>query len=323
MDYGELISRGWRITWNNKFLWVLGFLAALGSASGNFNSGSNVSQRMNSGEISPDLVAAIGAVGAVLACIIFIIVIVFALVSLVARGGLIDAVARIDDGETVTLGEAFAAGTAKIWSLLGMSLLLYLPYFILLTVGISVVIFGVFASAGGAALSGSFENGSPDAVLGAMGIFFVCFIVLMCILIPVGVLLQFIHAFAFRGIMLQELGAADGIRHGWQVLRENASEILILALLFFVIGIVYSFAVMIVLMPLILVLFVPMFASMMRGGDVGVFQMLVLISGGICIGIFGAVLNSIITTWRSATFTLAYREFTSKKLGDMAVDTAV
>jgi hypothetical protein len=323
MDYGELISRGWRITWNNKFLWVLGFLAALGSASGNFNSGSNVSQRMNNGEISPDVIAAIGAVGAVLACIIFIIVIVFVLVSLVARGGLIDAVARIDDGETVTLGEAFAAGTAKIWSLLGMSILLYLPYFILLMVGISVVIFGVFASMGGAAVSGAFENGSPDALLGAMGIFFVCFIALMCVLVPLGVFLQFIQAFAFRGIVLQELGAVDGIRHGWQVLRENAGEILMLALLFFVIGIVYSFAVMIVLMPLILVLFVPVFTSMMRGGDVGLFEVLVLAGGGICVGLVGALLNSIITTWRSATFTLAYREFTSKKLGDVVVDTAV
>ncbi|GAB4280715.1 MAG: hypothetical protein Kow0080_33830 [Candidatus Promineifilaceae bacterium] len=323
MDYGELVSRGWRITWNNKFLWVLGFLAALGSASGNFNSGNNISQRMNSGGISPDLIAVIGAVGAVFACIIFIVAIVFTLVSLVARGGLIDAVARIDDGETVTLGEAFAAGTAKIWSLLGMGVLLYLPYFVLIMVGVSMVIFGVIASAGGVALFDSVESIRTDAFLGAMGIFFVCFFALMCVLIPVGVFLQFIHAFAFRGIMLQGLGAVDGIRHGWQILRENAGEILMLAILFFFIGLVYSFATMIVLMPLALVLFVPLFTSTMRGGDVGMFEMLVLVGGGICVGIFGALLNSIITTWRSATFTLAYREFTNKKLGDVVVDTAV
>ena len=38
MDYGEIITRAWNITWKNKFLWVLGFLAALTSIGSNSNS---------------------------------------------------------------------------------------------------------------------------------------------------------------------------------------------------------------------------------------------------------------------------------------------
>ena len=30
MDYVDTIKRGFAHTWNNKFMWVLGFLAALG-----------------------------------------------------------------------------------------------------------------------------------------------------------------------------------------------------------------------------------------------------------------------------------------------------
>ena len=40
MDYGQLFRRGWEIVWQNKYLFVLGFLAALG-AGGNGGSGIN------------------------------------------------------------------------------------------------------------------------------------------------------------------------------------------------------------------------------------------------------------------------------------------
>jgi len=30
IDIMDTLQRGWRLTWNNKWLWLLGFLAALG-----------------------------------------------------------------------------------------------------------------------------------------------------------------------------------------------------------------------------------------------------------------------------------------------------
>ena len=41
MDYGNLLKRSWDIVWHNKFMFILGFLAALGSG------GSNPSSRAN------------------------------------------------------------------------------------------------------------------------------------------------------------------------------------------------------------------------------------------------------------------------------------
>lgn len=311
MDYSELISRGWRITWNNKFLWVLGFLAALGSASSNFSSsGSNFSQQASDANLSPEMIAGIGAAAALIGCVALVVGLVFWLLSLVSRGGLISAVARIDDGEKVTLGEAFGAGTGKIGPLVGMSLLLWLPFIVLTILGVVGAIIGIAASAGGAAATGAFESGDPGAIVGALGIFFACFGIMFCLLVPVGLVLQFVYAFAIRGLMLQGLGVMDSIRHGWQVLRANLNEILLLALLFFVIGLLYGIAVAIVILPLSLVLIVPIMGVGMAGGDFGGAEIALLVGGGICLGILGAVLNSILTTWRSATFTLAYREFT-------------
>ncbi|MGD8904906.1 MAG: hypothetical protein PVI67_15190, partial [Anaerolineae bacterium] len=34
MDYGKILTRAWEITWRWKILWILGFLAALGSGGG-------------------------------------------------------------------------------------------------------------------------------------------------------------------------------------------------------------------------------------------------------------------------------------------------
>ena len=34
MDYGKVLGRAWEITWRWKALWILGFLAGLGSGKG-------------------------------------------------------------------------------------------------------------------------------------------------------------------------------------------------------------------------------------------------------------------------------------------------
>ncbi len=139
MDYGEIITRAWNITWNNKFLWVLGFLAALtsiGSNSNTFQNSYNESDFAN-----PQMAAQMGALIFGLMCVFMIIGIVLWLLSVAARGGLIDGVNRIDDGETVTLGEAFSAGTSAIWRLIGVYFLAYLPIII---VGIVIAVIGIY-----------------------------------------------------------------------------------------------------------------------------------------------------------------------------------
>ena len=90
MDYVDTIKRGFAHTWNNKFMWVLGFLAALGSGSAYSNS----NYSFNSGDtaaieqwMTPERVAALSAGLIAFSCIAVIVGIILWLVSLGARGG--------------------------------------------------------------------------------------------------------------------------------------------------------------------------------------------------------------------------------------------
>ncbi len=307
MDYGKIIGDSWRIVWNNKFLWVLGFLAALTSVSSGGNSGRSFSQQLERGDISPD--AAMTAVGGalLLVCIGLLVGILLALVSLVAQGGLIRAVADLDDGQKVTLGEAFGAGTQAIWRLLGIGLLLWLP-FVLVIVAVAIA---AVAAAGGFAFAAEMTR-NPERGLAAFGFLAICLVAFCCILIPVGIVLSVIYDFALRGAMLRHLGVVDSIRHGWQVVRTHVGEIIILMLILFVLGLLYGVLVGIILLPLGLLLVAPMAATAMSGSSSNLPGLMLLIGGGVCLGLIGAVLNSFIVAWRSAAITLAYRELTAK-----------
>lgn len=310
MDYGKLVSDSWRITWNNKFLWVLGFLAALTSVSSSGNSGRTVSERFESGDISPEMVTAVGGAMFLLLCVGFAIGIILMLVSLAANGGLISAVARLDDGEKVTLGEAFGAGTQAIFRLFGVSFLLWLPFVLLIILATVIGIVG----AGGVAAASDLAN-NLDGLVAALGIAIVCLVALCCSLIPLGIVVSVIHEFALRGVMLRGLGVIDSIRHGWQIIRVNLGEVIVLMLILFGVGLAYGILVGVIMLPLGLLFFVPVVVMASSGSMPDMGSVVLLIGGGLCLGILGAVLNSVIVTWRSAAITLAYRQFTATKLG--------
>ncbi|HFQ93605.1 MAG TPA: hypothetical protein ENK32_06320 [Anaerolineae bacterium] len=313
MDYGHIISRGWNITWNNKWLWVLGFLASLTSmrASSNFSTGNNTMFE----SLSPEQMMAASGVMLGLACLALVVFIIFALLSLAARGGLITAAAKLNRNEEITLGEAFSAGVAKIWSLAGMSLLLYLPIIIFVFVVAAVIGF-MFAGAIGSAVAadgsgGDLGPGVIESMMAGFGLLFLCLALLACVFGIVGLLLRFINAFAFRGIMLHDMGVVESISHGWQIFKTNLGESLLLGILFFLISIGYGFLMSILLLPFIFIVFAPLWGSIISG-DFSPLAMSYAFAGALCLGIVGAVLMSILTTWQSASFTLAYQYFTKK-----------
>jgi hypothetical protein len=309
MDYGKLISDSWRITWNNKFLWVLGFLAALTSVSSGSNSGRSVSEQFGSNDVSPEMLTAVSGALLLLLCIGFAIGIIIMLVSLAANGGLISAVARLDNGEKVTLGEAFGAGTQALFRLFGVSFLLWLPFMLFFAVaaGIGVI------SIGGIAATAELAN-DLDSLIAGLGIVLLCMVALCCALIPLGIVISVVHDFAIRGTMLRGLGVIESIRHGWQIIRANIGEVIILMLILFGVALAYGIVVGIIMLPLGLMLFVPVAISAGSGGIPEVGSAILLIGGGICLGILGALLNSVLVTWRSAAITLAYRQFATKEL---------
>ena len=321
MDYGNLLKRSWDIVWHNKFLFILGFLAALGSGGSNGNGGANgnFNYQFGSEDVPSEMLDQVtqfwtqyGALVIGVICLGVIVSIILWLVRLVAQAGMISAVDRIEAGEKMTFSEAFSAGVGKLGRMIGVNVIMYGPF----------ALFGLLAGGAGlatawTAISSAAAGASQsdiEALFGGIGIFWVCIACVACLIVPLVLFVSVIYPFAQRGAILQDLGVIDSIRHGWQVVKANAGDVVLLVVLFIVLGIVFGLATFIVLIPLALVSLAPGIASMViSGGSFEVGNILLLAGGGICIGLVGAAVNSIMVAFRSTAVTLAYQEFTSKK----------
>ncbi len=311
MDYTELITRSWNIVWKNKALWVLGFLAGL-AANGARSSNSYSS---NSGEMSPEMMATLGAMALFFACIAIIVGIIVWVLGTLARGGLIGSVWVLDDDETATLtvGEAIQPGLQSFWRMIGVNILLYLPVWLFSMAMVAVI----FVMVGGVAVFSSLAS-NPDDIFNMMGpgiamaVFVFC--LMLCLLIPLGIFLQLIQTFALRGTVIRNLGVLESIKHGWDVLRANVGEIIMLGILFTGIGIAASMAVGMIMLPLALLAMAPVMGLMFAGEEMSVLSGFWMVCAGLGMTIIGAILLSVFTAWRSAAFTLAYKQFTGKHI---------
>ena len=306
MNYGDTLRRSWQLTWNNKWLWLLGFLAALGGGSG-VSSNSNYQMDPGTttpGGISPELAAGLTGAVLLLCCIGVIIGILLWLVSLASKGGLITSVVELDRGQPSSFGRAFRQGWRKLLPLVGMTVLLFLIPVILF-----IILIAGFAGTAVAALAAgaSADSNALGGILGTAGIIFVC---LSCFLALLTLVLNLIYPFAYRGIMLRDLPVVDSIRHGWRVLRDHLGEILILGLIFFVINLIIG-AISLGIIGLLGVSS-GLFSSLMAGGEWTTAQVVGGIVGVLAAGLIFAIISAIFTAWRSATFTLAYEQWTGK-----------
>ncbi|HSG15999.1 MAG TPA: hypothetical protein VLE70_06710 [Anaerolineae bacterium] len=284
MEYGKIINRSASIVWQNKFLMVVGILAAIGSgffggSGGGGGGGSDDIGFGDPGQFSEfgDEIAtfAIGVV-IVLICIALFIGIVLWVISTVARGGLIASVNSIEAGEKSSFRLAWGAGWEKLWTLLGISLLPAIPALIMFVVGL----LGFAAYGGIFALFG--EEFTDTAGLAGLGSVFA---ILACIFVPIMLALMILRNFAERACMLEDQGVIDAYRRGANVLMENIGQAIILILLQIAIFIVLG-----------LLLFLP-----------GLFALLCC-----CLWPLLLLLQGAIEAFVSALWTLAWRTWTGE-----------
>src|SRR5689334_18248034 len=102
LDFGTILARAWKITWENKVLWIFGILAGLGSGGSNFNSrfsnfgnGSgrrpNLPPRLERFFNNTDPTTLFAILGGI-ACLVIIIFLIILALSIIGRGGLIGGV---------------------------------------------------------------------------------------------------------------------------------------------------------------------------------------------------------------------------------------
>lgn len=324
MDYGRIISRGWQIVWQNKFMLLLGFLAALAmggsSGSGSTSNFSFSDDQFASGQLPAfmqegpiaDLMnnptdeqigALVGAFVAgfiLLCCVLFILWIVLWFIGNTARAGLIHATATIEGGQETRFGESFRAGWSHIWRILGLKLTIFAGVALAMLVAVGIPLALLIPVATGS---------DGDGVGGVWALFAVC----ICFLVILSVLLWFVVAFvdamAYRGIVLHRMGVFESIKHGWAVTKENFLNIFLLGVIFWVINLgvaAVSFAVMI---PVGALVGFSAFDAIVDGTFSTANGILIAMSF-LLFMLIAAVVQAALVAWQSSSFTLAYLEFT-------------
>lgn len=317
MDYGQLFRRSWEIVWQNKYLFILGFLAALGAG----GTGNNFNYSVPSGSSSStpfpaDFVqevttfwAQYGGLILGLVCFFFVLGIVFWLIRLAAQGGLIEAVERVEAGEKMSFGAAFSAGTGRLGGLVGLNLILFAPFFL---IGL------IFAGLGLSFFIPVFQSGGEftQATGEAMGILAACGGLAACVLVPLGIVVTLVYPFAQRGLLIQRLGVVESIRHGWQVMTRNFGDVLLLGVAFLVIGFLFGLVTVVFTVPFAFLAAGPFILDAIQGNAInfGTTEVVSLAVGGLGLILVAAAVNSILTAYRSATVTLAYQQFVQKDI---------
>ena len=329
MEFGSLLSRAWQIIRQHRVLWILGFLAALGGAGGgggvpstggNFNLPSSGSTPGTSGDnpfnnISPEMFQAAAGILIVLACVLVVISIVFWVIGTIANGGLIAGTDQIEREGVTTFGAAWSRSTPKFWSFFGMRLLLAIPA-ILIGIIIVVIAFAIIAGAGGLAFMSSNGDGGSDgtaqAVMAALG-------GALCLIIPLGliafvydIIARGIKVFADRAIVLAGAGARESISQGWAMFRSNFINVLLMALILWVISLVVGFIVAIVAGVVFAPSIILLISQINSTGAPQAGAIIALIVSFLVTLVIAAAIGALVVAFRATLWTLVYRRLTGQ-----------
>lgn len=285
MDYGAILRRAWDIVWNNKWLIVLGILISLGSGSNLGSSfGGNNGAQFDQGDfengdfegfegfegfdfdnVDPraGVLAGVGTALLIpLICLGVLVGLAFWVISVISRGGLIRAVDVLDGGGTLTFGDAWRAGAAKMWRLLGISILPAIP--VLILVGLALASFGPLAG-----ISAGTGRDFGDVFTG-LGIGFA---VLGCLAGLAALVLGLLSDFAYRAAMLEDTAVWESYGRGWAVLSDNLGRAIVLFLIQIGIGLAVGLALLILspILCLLCLIIIPV-SIIVNGGLAAFFQ---------------------------------------------------
>lgn len=296
LDIGATLSRAWKLTWENKALWLLGILAALGGGGGrfDFNIGGRVSGpgpsgpgpsdprleaflRRVFGEVDPNMLI---AAGIALACLAFLIGVVLFVLSMIGRGGLIGGIQIAATQGKVTFAEGWRVGLRKFWTVLAIGLAVWL---------LSLII--------GAA--------STFALLT------LCLAPLACVGFLLVAVLSVYTLLAQIAAVVDDLSVTDALSKAWQVVRANLSGVIALGLILVVINFLLGAG----LAALTAALLGPAVLGIILSGDNAnanmTFVGVMLLCLAALIPVF-IVISGIVQTWLTAAWTLAYNQFTGR-----------
>ncbi len=208
MDYGDILSRAWRIIWKHKVLWIFGILAGCTQAGSSTSSNSGARFAIEENGRFTRLFQNMDRnvlILAIVAAVILLVVLWLAAIFLgtIGRIGVIRGTALAEAGaDKLIFGELFSSSMAYFWRVLGLSLLVWV---------ISAIAFLIL--------------GLP-LIICTLGIGTLC-------VVPVGWFIQLVVEQASNAIVLENVGLLDGLRRGWDLVTKNLGSFIVLGLILY------------------------------------------------------------------------------------------
>ncbi len=299
MDYGELLSATFRISWRAKYLWLFGLFALSldgcnpSSSSYQF-SGDGGGEGVGSFSGGVDFVAGNWGWLLALGLVVFVLGFLLFALSVIMTAGL---VAGADEAYRGVEGRgarrSWRRGFERFWPLLGLFLLLLLAGILtLLVLGVMAVVV-VFV------LLQNFEV-SGSAVIALVGLA----VLLALALIPFLVVIQIVVSWSARSLILDGTGVFASLGRGWRLFRaQTGSSLLVWAL-----NLGLSIAVGLILAIPMIALGIPLILAIVVGEDQGPWLIPLAALGGLVLGAAVLLLKAVLTTFFSTYWTIAYRK---------------
>ncbi|HUV95068.1 MAG TPA: hypothetical protein VMX14_09590 [Anaerolineae bacterium] len=331
MEYGRIVRRALDITWRHKVLWVFGIAAALfgggrsGGGGGGGSGGGGVQSVIGSGDferwwpqtpppnwetIIPILVG-IGVIALVVGFLVLVVSIIVRYTSLGALAGMVDEVER-------TEGTSFKSGVKRGWAcllrLFAIDLLIGIVVFVIVMALLVLGIIGVLLASAPAALL--FQAGTGAGVAGilwAVAVGLVLLLAFILVGLALSAVVTLIREFAFRACILDGKGVFGALGEGIALTRNRSRE----AVLMWLIMVAINLALGLVSIP-----FALLGVGAMLGPALLAFSATrsPLAAAGVAlpflfvIALASAAIGGIYLTFRSAVWTLTYRELRAEQV---------
>ena len=297
MNYSDLLSEAFRLTWRNRYLWFFGFFVVGGG--GSFNFPANVGRQEMQDPFGPDagaldwisnnLVLFLTAVISV----VVVLALIFLVLSMISHGALAESIAALHRGETRGFGSAFRAGTTNFWRVLGLKVL-----FFLIALGLMLLIFLPVVLGGLAAFSLTDSTGLRVLAV-ALGVIFV-FVALVVVFLPFAI----INQYALRELVVSRRRIMESIAGGFGLFRRNIGRSLLVWLIQLAVMLGLGIAMLVVLV---------IFGAILLGPAIALFAT-EHATAGVVAGVVGGILflvpvfviSGAVGAFNHAYWTLAY-----------------
>jgi hypothetical protein len=291
MQYGEVVTRSFRIAWRNRYLWLLALLAGEagggGGSGGGYRGGGGGSGGADLADVPERVLNWIGAhVGLIVAVGIVLLAVwlVLFVISCIAAGAVVRAAAEHDAERPFGLGPAWRAGVAAFWRILGLRLIEL------------AVLLAVLAVFGGLVvlLVTSVVRNSGRGVALAIGLG----LLLLLIFIPVAIFYGVLMRLALRSIVLELQGPVAAIRLAFGLMFRRFGRVALIWLISVAVGIAAGLVLTVILVVVALPFVGLLLAALAAGSkevviaDVVVGGLVVLAASLVAGGAYGAFISS-------------------------------